>query len=304
MFIGLVQRYGLETEVAKYLADNYGDRAWAVASMAEPSGKRWPLHGSRLNPNYPYTEAEVLYATRIEYAQKATDVLARRTRLSFLNASAALDVLPKVIDIMGAELGWDDKRKQQEWTDGRKFLVSMGLPAFGKLEGDADFGKTNTSSWGSSVMDRISAKFASIPAGTSTTGSTAPSAAGDGKLTEHTRAHFSLDELSNLKEAYGHKVGGTVNDETKGVTTGELLQLVRDDLGYASENANTSDVLDALRSVGVNVTNQDTMVFTFDEVVDVAATFKEATSEKIMRETASKAHSANAIPVEKSGGGV
>ena len=46
-------QYGLETEVAKHLADNYGDRAWAVASLAEASGKRWPLHGVRLNPNYP-----------------------------------------------------------------------------------------------------------------------------------------------------------------------------------------------------------------------------------------------------------
>ena len=41
--------------MAKHLADNYGDRAWGVASMAESPGNRWPLHGIRLNPNYPCT---------------------------------------------------------------------------------------------------------------------------------------------------------------------------------------------------------------------------------------------------------
>ena len=48
-------QHGLETEVAKHLAATYGDRAWAVASMAEASGQKWPLHGVRINPNYPCT---------------------------------------------------------------------------------------------------------------------------------------------------------------------------------------------------------------------------------------------------------
>jgi len=53
MFIGLIQRYGLETDVAKHLADNYGDRAWMVLSLAEPTGATWSLHGIRLVPSYP-----------------------------------------------------------------------------------------------------------------------------------------------------------------------------------------------------------------------------------------------------------
>ncbi|PPQ70851.1 hypothetical protein CVT25_003951 [Psilocybe cyanescens] len=40
------------------------------------------------------------------YAQAAIDVLARRTRLSFFNARAALDTLPIVVDIMAQELNW------------------------------------------------------------------------------------------------------------------------------------------------------------------------------------------------------
>jgi glycerol-3-phosphate dehydrogenase len=70
----------------------------------------------------------VRYAVRHEYAQTAADVIARRTRLAFLNAQAALEALPKVIDLMGEELRWDSKRKDAEWKDSVQFLASMGLP--------------------------------------------------------------------------------------------------------------------------------------------------------------------------------
>ena len=54
---------------------------------------------------------------RHEYAQTAVDVLARRTRLAFLNAQAALEALPKIIDIMSDELKWDGKRQDREWKE-------------------------------------------------------------------------------------------------------------------------------------------------------------------------------------------
>jgi len=38
MYIKLIQQFGLETEVAKHLSESYGDRAWTVASMCEPTG--------------------------------------------------------------------------------------------------------------------------------------------------------------------------------------------------------------------------------------------------------------------------
>ncbi len=50
MFIGLIQRY---TDVAKQLSNNYGDRAWTVCVLAEPNGKNWPVHGIRLDAQYP-----------------------------------------------------------------------------------------------------------------------------------------------------------------------------------------------------------------------------------------------------------
>lgn len=127
LYVELIQQYGIETEVAKHLTDTYGDRAWNVCDMADKTGMRWPVHGSRLDPAYPYIDAEVKYACRREFAQTAVDVIARRTRLSFLNSQAALEALPKVIGIMSSELKWDKKRQSKEFEDAKEFLLSMGL---------------------------------------------------------------------------------------------------------------------------------------------------------------------------------
>lgn len=128
LFINLIQHFGVETDIAKHLTESYGDRAWTVAALSSPTEQRFPVRGERISPLYPFIDGEVRYAVRHEYAQTAVDVLARRTRLAFLNAQAALEAAPKVIDIMAQELKWDSKRKEVEWVDTVKFLESMGLP--------------------------------------------------------------------------------------------------------------------------------------------------------------------------------
>jgi len=127
LFINLIQHFGVETDVAKHLTESYGDRAWTVAALSVPTEKRFPVRGEKISPLYPFIDGEVRYAVRHEYAQTAVDVLARRTRLAFLNAQAALEALPKVIDIMAGELKWDNKRKEVEWKDS-KFLFSYPYP--------------------------------------------------------------------------------------------------------------------------------------------------------------------------------
>ena len=67
--------------------------------------------GQRLSQEFPYIEAEVKYAIK-EYASTAVDVLARRTRLAFLNVQAAHEALPRIVDLMASELGWDNKTKK------------------------------------------------------------------------------------------------------------------------------------------------------------------------------------------------
>jgi glycerol-3-phosphate dehydrogenase len=98
-FIRLVQDYGLETEVAIHLSNTYGDQADKVAEMSSLTGKRWPVVGVRLHQEFPYIDAEVKYAVK-EYARSAVDVIARRTRMSFLNVLAADEALPSRVNLI------------------------------------------------------------------------------------------------------------------------------------------------------------------------------------------------------------
>ncbi|KAJ3185929.1 mitochondrial glycerol-3-phosphate dehydrogenase [Gaertneriomyces sp. JEL0708] len=132
-FIKLVQHFGLDTDVAQHLSTSYGDRAWAVATVANLTGERWPVRGKPLAVGYPYIQGEVRYAVQREYACTAVDVIARRTRLAFLNAQAALEALPTVIDIMADELNWDQARKDKELAEAKEFLKFMGLKTFAEM---------------------------------------------------------------------------------------------------------------------------------------------------------------------------
>ena len=50
------------------------------------------------------SEAEGRFAARYEMACTAVDVIARRLSIAFLNANAALDCVPRVVEIMAEEL--------------------------------------------------------------------------------------------------------------------------------------------------------------------------------------------------------
>jgi glycerol-3-phosphate dehydrogenase len=66
--------------------------------------------GEKIHPNYAYTRADMVFAIRHELAVTVEDVLARRTRLLFLDARAAMASAGKVAGWMAAELG-----KEAEW---------------------------------------------------------------------------------------------------------------------------------------------------------------------------------------------
>ena len=53
------------------------------------------------------TEAMVRFAARFEYARTVEDMLARRSRLLFLDARKAIDMAPAVAGILQEELGID-----------------------------------------------------------------------------------------------------------------------------------------------------------------------------------------------------
>ncbi|XP_055330111.1 glycerol-3-phosphate dehydrogenase, mitochondrial-like [Paramacrobiotus metropolitanus] len=121
MYIQLVQDFGLENEVAQHLARTYGDRAYKLGRSCKLTGRRWPVVGKRLHEDYPYLEEEVSFAVK-EYACTAVDVIARRVRLAFINTQAAVECLPRIVDIMAEELKWTKAQKKANFDEAMDFL--------------------------------------------------------------------------------------------------------------------------------------------------------------------------------------
>ncbi|RLJ61517.1 glycerol-3-phosphate dehydrogenase [Lacinutrix venerupis] len=68
----------------------------------------------RLHPDLQFTKAEVVFAVRHEMARTIEDVLARRVRILFLNAKAAIEIAPIVGELIRKELDQTtDWRSQQ-----------------------------------------------------------------------------------------------------------------------------------------------------------------------------------------------
>uniref|UniRef100_A0A5S6Q981 glycerol-3-phosphate dehydrogenase n=1 Tax=Trichuris muris TaxID=70415 RepID=A0A5S6Q981_TRIMR len=137
LYIRLVQDYGLDVDVATHLAATYGDKAYTVARMSKLTGQRFPVVGKKLHNEFPYIEAEVLYAVK-EYACTAVDFLSRRTRFAFLNTYAAEEALPRVVELMGEELHWNKEEKKRQMASAIEFLqFQMGANARQKAYAEA-----------------------------------------------------------------------------------------------------------------------------------------------------------------------
>ncbi len=84
----------------------YGTDAASIQKLIQENS-RW---GEKIHQEYPYVFAEVIWAVRNEMAVQLEDVLARRTRLLFLDVKAAVEVAPDVAKVMAQELG-----ESEEW---------------------------------------------------------------------------------------------------------------------------------------------------------------------------------------------
>ncbi len=82
-------------------------RALACTPMAQMPPQVAGLPGAATDLGGGLTEAMVRFAARFEYARTVEDVLARRSRLLFLDARLAIDVAPAVAAILQEELGGD-----------------------------------------------------------------------------------------------------------------------------------------------------------------------------------------------------
>lgn len=196
-------------------------------------------------------EAEVRYAVRNEYAQTAVDVLARRTRLSFLNVQATLDALPRVVDIMAEELKWSRSRKKQEIDRAIKFLGTMGLPpgADLALKNKSLLTRAENTLWRAIGYDTVD----------------------DSKKIKGpvlTRAQFASGEIDALKAAFARRVvqpAGPAEAEKIGKEV--LVDTIKEVPGY--EGIRTKDYDYVLLEAGFSDQSQ----LDFDEFLEVRQPF-------------------------------
>lgn len=115
--------HGFTIDTEKGHWEIYGADARAIQKLAEEN----PLRSSRIHPDFPNIEAEVIWAVRQEMAVKVEDVLSRRIRILILDAQAAIDSAEKVARIMASELNKDESWIEKELADFRnlaaKYLI-------------------------------------------------------------------------------------------------------------------------------------------------------------------------------------
>lgn len=132
--IRIVQEFGIARPIASRLVDAFGGRAYVcdeimtsyspnsdavyvcLKDVLTNNGKEDPIKAvnNLIAPGFYFSEAEVRYSIRHEWAVKAEDILARRTRLAFLNKEAAMAAIPRVAEIMASELNWSEAKKMEE----------------------------------------------------------------------------------------------------------------------------------------------------------------------------------------------
>lgn len=112
----LARRFALPPATVAHLLSSYGDRAAEVCVQGGAGGLR------PLVPTHPYLEADVLWGARREWAQTVLDVLARRTRLAFLDRAAARAAVPRVAALLAGELAWTVAERQRQEADAHRRL--------------------------------------------------------------------------------------------------------------------------------------------------------------------------------------
>ncbi len=110
------------TDIA-HLRCFYGESAGLVAEMIKENT-------GLVHPQFPYLQAEILFAVRYEFACKPLDVLTRRLPLALLDFQASLDALPLVVRLMAAEIGWDAEETARQLDEASCRLRSESIYAF------------------------------------------------------------------------------------------------------------------------------------------------------------------------------
>ncbi|HEV8546800.1 MAG TPA: glycerol-3-phosphate dehydrogenase/oxidase [Candidatus Limnocylindrales bacterium] len=107
--VEIAAAHGLAKNLAGRLVDRHGTEAREIARLEAADGLLAPL-----GPGITELEVEIAWAARRELAMSLDDVLARRLRLVQQLPDRGASIVPRVAEILGAELGWDAARGARE----------------------------------------------------------------------------------------------------------------------------------------------------------------------------------------------
>ncbi len=93
--------HGNTTKTDEHYLNIYGTDRQHIEKMM----KEEPSLAEKILPDFPYTKAEILWVIRNEYVENLEDILARRLRVLFVDANAAIAMAEKVVHIMADEIG-------------------------------------------------------------------------------------------------------------------------------------------------------------------------------------------------------
>jgi glycerol-3-phosphate dehydrogenase len=99
-----------QTPTSDVTLNIYGSDAEKIIALSNEQ----PSLKEKINTAFPYSKATVVWAVQHEMAMTVEDVLARRTRALFLDASAAVQAAPVVAAMMAMLLQKDEHWQQQQ----------------------------------------------------------------------------------------------------------------------------------------------------------------------------------------------
>ena len=92
--------------------------------------QNYPELKEKVHPDHEFTMAEIIWAIRYEMASTIDDILARRVRLLFLDARAAIQSSEKVARLLAKELGHNEAWVNKEISNFKKIAKGFLLSEF------------------------------------------------------------------------------------------------------------------------------------------------------------------------------
>lgn len=111
-----VLELGVGEETAAHLLRHYGTEAAAVCNL----GRKDPSLLTRLHPDHPAIEAEVVHHARRELAATVDDVLTRRIHLRYETPDQGAAAASRVAALLATELGWEGAERERALAEWRR----------------------------------------------------------------------------------------------------------------------------------------------------------------------------------------